>query len=268
MIRKLKKNIQLVVCLITSFGLCFSVFAQTLEAKDKKLRFYIEISAPYFWLDENNQPQGFSYDLALALIAHTKLDGVIEQLPWARAYVEATTKPDIILLTTLRTEKREAQLQWLGAVHTDKAHLVSLKNNPKIQLVQLEDAKQYLVGTIRGYGSADFLINNGFSEGKNLKLLSNQKQLWSMLFKGRIDLVLDNFTTTKFEVLSAGFDVEDIQSLLKIDALTGNLEMATGNLTDRITTQRLRNGFQQLKDKGTYKQIMTKWGLTESPSNY
>jgi|TARA_R110002096_G_scaffold241340_1_gene433326 hypothetical protein len=51
--------------------------------------------------------------------------------------------------------------------------------------------------------------------------------------------------------------------LLKIDALTGNIEMATGNLTDRITTQRLRIGFQQLKDMGTYKQIMTKWGLAE-----
>jgi polar amino acid transport system substrate-binding protein len=263
MVKKLKQNIQLLVCLITCFGLCSSVFAQALEAADKELRFYTEISPPYFWLDENNQPKGASYDIALALMAHTKLDGVIEQLPWARAYVEATTKPDIVLLTALRTEKREKQLQWLGTVHTDKAHLFALKNNSKVQLVDFEDAKQYLVGTIRGYGSVDFLINNGFSEGNNLKLLSSQKQLWSMLFKGRIDLVLDNFTTTKFEVLNAGFDVEDVKSLLKIDALTGNLEMATGNLTDRITTQRLRIGFQQLKDIGTYKQIMAKWGLAE-----
>jgi len=83
--------------------------------------------------------------------------------------------------------------------------------------------------------------------------------------KGRIDLVLGNFTTAKFEILRAGFDVDDIKSLIKIEALTGNLEMATGKLTDQQTSQRLRVGFQQLKDIGTYKQIMNKWGLAESP---
>jgi len=74
------------------------------------LYFYTEIPSPYFWLDDENQPQDAAYDLALALMAHTNIKGVVEHLPWARAYVEATSKPDIVLLTALRTKHREKQL--------------------------------------------------------------------------------------------------------------------------------------------------------------
>jgi len=148
-------------------------------------------------------------------------------------------------------------------VHTAQAHLVALKNNSRVQLVDFEDAKKYMIGTIRAYGAANFLTNNGFTEGKNLKLLGDQKQLWSMLLKGRIDLVLDNFTTGRFAVLSAGFDSEDVKSLIIIEALNANLEMATGNFTDQITAERLRIGLQQLKYIGTYKRIMNKWRLVE-----
>jgi polar amino acid transport system substrate-binding protein len=273
MVNHIKQRARLLVCWITCYALFSSAFAQELQSAalksaalksaDKVLHFYTEISPPYFWFDDNNQPQGVTYDLALALMANTELDGVVEQLPWARAYFEATSKPDIVLLTALRTDQREKELQWLGTVHTAQAHLVALKDNANIQLVGIEDAKKYMVGTIRGYGAADFLTNEGFTEGKNLKLLSNQRQLWSMLFKRRIDLVLDNLTTGTFAVLSAGFDSKDVESLIKIEALNVNLEMATGHFTDAVTTERLRIGLQQLKDIGTYHRIMDKWGLVE-----
>ena len=258
-----KIKAQWLLYLITCYFFFSSAFAQELKTADKMLYFYTEISPPYFWFNENNQPQGATYDLALALMAHTKLDGVVEHLPWARAYVKATSKQNIVLLTTLRTKKREKQLQWLGTVHNAQAHLIVLTHNSNVQLIDFEDAKKYRVGTIRGYEAANFLIKNGFSEGKNLELLSTQKQLWSMLFKGRIDLVLDNLTTGKFEVLRAGFDSEDVKPLVRVDDLNANLEMATGNFTDRLTADRLRIGLQELKDMGVYQRIMEKWGLLD-----
>jgi ABC-type amino acid transport substrate-binding protein len=148
-------------------------------------------------------------------------------------------------------------------VHTAQAHLLALKNNSKVQLVDFEDAKKYIVGTIRGYGAAIYLTNNGFIEGKNLKLLDNQKQLWAMLFKGRIDLVLDNLTTGSFAISSAGFKSEDVKSMIKLEVLNANLEMATGNLTDQITAEGLRIALQQLKDIGAYQRNMNQWGLVD-----
>lgn len=258
-----RQGTKLVAWLLTCCSLFMNVFAQEQKNEDKVLRFYNEISPPFFWLDDNNQPQGANYDLAMALMAHTKLKGVIEELPWARAVVEAANKPDIVLLTALRTELREKQLQWLGTVHTAQAHLLAMKKNSNIQIIDFEDAKKYMVGTIRGYGAADFFINKGFVEGENLKLLSSQTQLWSMLFKGRIDLVLDNLTTAQFEINRAGVSIEDVNSLMSIDALKANLEMATGHLTDPATTERLRMGLQHLKNNGEYQRIMEKWGLAE-----
>jgi polar amino acid transport system substrate-binding protein len=242
-----------------------NTFAPYVYADDSQavnnIQFYTEISPPYFWLDENNQPQGAVFDLANALMAQTQLTGTIEHLPWARAYVEAKDKSNIVLLTALRTPEREAQLQWLGVVHNVQAHLIALKGNKNIEISSLEQAKNYVVGTIRGYGSANYLINNGFNEGKKLKLLSSQSQLWSMLYKERIDLVLDNFSTGKYQALKAGFDSEGVQVVFNIKALNANLELATGMLTDGNTAQRLRLGLAQLKKQGTLDQIMQKWGL-------
>tara|TARA_R110000751_G_scaffold116604_2_gene216284 strand:+ start:34213 stop:34386 length:174 start_codon:yes stop_codon:yes gene_type:complete len=57
-----------------------------------------------------------------------------------------------------------------------------------------------------------------------------------MLFKGRTDLVLDNLTTAQFEIKNAGFSVEDVTSLMRIETLNANLEMAIGHLADRKAT--------------------------------
>lgn len=259
----IKQLTLLLVFLITCYPVFSSASAKDLKPTDTNVYFYTEVSRPYYWFDNNNQPQGATLDLAVALMANTELQGVVEHVPWARAYLEAKNKPNVVLLTALRTPEREKQLQWLGTVHTAEAHLLSLKTNSNIQISKLEDAKKYMVATIRGYGSAEFLIKNGFVEGENLLLLSNQTQLWSMLHKGRVDLVLDNLTTANFDILSAGLNNEDVHSLLNIQELNMNLALATGHLTDKNTTELLRIGLQQLKSNGTYHQIMKKWGLVD-----
>ena len=92
---------------------------------------------------------------------------------WARAFQETLKKPNLVLLSLLRTDEREAQFQWLGKVHKVKSSLASLCISTHIQLDSLEDAKAFRVGTIKGYGSADFLQNKGLVEAQNLRLISN-----------------------------------------------------------------------------------------------
>lgn len=259
----IKYRIGLFFYLIASCCFGSTNVTQEHSTNDKTLYFYTEIAPPYFSLDSNDQPQGATLDLAQALMAETGLKGKVQHLPWARAYFEAENNPNIVLLTALRTLQREEQLQWLGTVHNAQAHLISLKSNLNLQVENLEDAKAYRVGTIRGYGSANYLLNNGFTEGENLELLASQKQLWSMLFRGRIDMVLDNLATGRYEVLKAGFNSEDIKSLTNIQALNANLEMATGPATDKQTTELLRSGLAQLKANGVYQQIMKKWDLVD-----
>lgn len=244
--------------------LCFILLMVTLPALAKQpsvIRFYSEISAPFYWLDDEGRPQGVSYDIATALIEQSKLSATIEHLPWARAFQEAVSQPNVVLMSVLRTKEREPQFQWLGRIDTARASFIKLAERTDIQLTSLEEAKRCRVGTIRGYGAASFLINQGFEEFNNLTLVSNTEQLWSMLFMGRIDLVLSNPASSEYEAISQGLDPAKIQLEYNVPELSLSLEVATGHQTSSDVVEQISLGLELLKANGTYEKIMKKWGL-------
>ncbi|WP_100643814.1 substrate-binding periplasmic protein [Alteromonas facilis] len=232
----------------------------TANASQKPLRFYSELVAPYYWLDESGTPQGAAIDLAEALLNATHLPGTVSHLPWARAFHEAQNRPDIVLLTALKTTARVPELQWIGKVGVAEAYLIGV-NDGIDSISDLEQAKSLRIATIRGYGSARYLQEHGFVEGENLDLFVRIDQLWSMLYRHRVDAVLMNLTTSPFEIAEAGLDPNKIKPLLAIDALTVDLEMATGHQTPTATVEVLRKGLETLKQSGEYQAIMARWGL-------
>ncbi|MFC3095560.1 amino acid ABC transporter substrate-binding protein [Alteromonas sediminis] len=231
------------------------------QSNEPPIEFYSELVAPYYWLDKNKKPQGAMVDLAMALIDTIGREASLSHLPWARAVVEAKKRPNIVLLTALRTPSREHELQWLGKVGQTDAYLIGLKERQYPPLKNLEQAKSLRIATIRGYGSAAYLLDNGFVEGENLELLVGIDQLWSMLYRERVDAVLMNMSTSPFEIIEAELDPNLIKPLLHIDELTIDLEMATGNATSQATVQQIQTALKHLKDKGVFSDIMKRWRL-------
>ena len=237
------------------------VLSPSADAERDVFRFYSEIAAPYYWLNEDDSPQGVNYDLATGIIDLLSLEATIEHLPWARAVHEAQQNPRVVLISVLKTPERQSQLQWLGHVHNVGASIIGLSSNSDIQLSQLAQAQASRIGTIRGYAAAEYLVNNGFTETKNLVLVSNSEQLWKLLFRKRIDYVLTNQTTARFELSNIGFDPQQVTVVLPIDALQLELQMATGHQTSLADASKLRGALEQLKANGEYQRIMQKWGL-------
>lgn len=239
--------------LICSFGL---------SANDQPtLRFYSEIAAPYYWLDDEGQPRGASFDIASALIKEIQVKATIEHLPWARAFHQAVNEPNVVLVSALRTANREKLLQWLGKVHGVRASMIRLNRNQHISVDSVEQAKQFVVGTVRGYGSANYLLEQGFVEGENLVLVGSTGQLWTMLYLGRIDLVLSNQQSGYYEIESAGYDPSVIEAIFNVQALDIELQMATGHMTSSSVAKQIRSGLQALKERGELQRIMDKWNL-------
>ena len=189
------------------------------EQQTPVIRIYNEISAPFYWLDEEGNPQGVNHDLANELMAHTNLNATVEHLPWAQAFKQAVNQPNVVLMSVLRTPSRESQFQWLGIVDVARASFMKLTERKDIHINRLEDAKGCRVGTIRGYGSANFLLSQGFEEFNNLTLVTNTEQLWSMLYKGRIDLVLANPVSSQYEAIGHGLDPTQIESIYTVPEL-------------------------------------------------
>lgn len=245
--------------LIILGGLCIGQVS-ALAHENTIIRFYGESAAPFYW-DEDGVEQGAVFDLANALIKHLNLNATVELLPWARAYYEAEHHPNVVLLSVLKTPAREKELQWLGVVHVAKASFIRLRERVDINVSQLGDAKKYRVGTVRGYGSAGYLQRHGFEENQNLILAKSPSELWTLLYKQRIDLVLSNLVTGKYEVGSAGLDAARIVSEAEVTPLNLELQMATGPDTSAALTEKLRAGLESLKASGEYLHIMKKWEL-------
>lgn len=248
-----------ILCIIALVLISYATLSSSAERP--VIRFYSEIAAPFYFFDENGEPQGASLDLANAITELTGLNTTIEPMTWARAYYEATHHPNVVLTSVLRTPERETEFQWLGLVHVARASFIRLKSHHDIKVSGLEHARRYRVGTIRGYGSANYLLEQGFVENRNLYLATDPEQLWSLLFSERIELVLSNLVTDRYELTSIGLNPDDVMEAYNVEALNLELQMATGRDTPQSTVDAIRTALDTLKSNGEYARIMQKWGL-------
>ncbi len=237
--------------------LCFLPFFASAD----KLRFVAESLPPFHFLDENNKPTGALVEVIQALITSAHLDASIEFLPFARSYHLAQQQANAFMFSLLKTPHRESQFKWVGQSYKSEAFLVGLKSRSDINISNLEEAKNYVVGTIRGYHADAFLKKAGFSTDKNLSLSVKYDRMWPMLFKQRIDLVLTNYIALDREISSVGLDPKAIKKYIAINHFPNQLYIATSPTTSDDIVLVLRQALEKLKQSGQYQTIIDKWGL-------
>jgi len=237
------------------------LFCSTPYSFAHKLRFVAEDLPPFHFLDANRNPTGVLVDVIKAVISVAKVDAEIELMPFARCYESTQHQPNVFMFSLLKTSDRTPRFKWLGQTYKAKAYLVGLKSRSDLQLNTIEDAKSLVVGTIRGYHSEHYLKEANFTIEDNLHLSVNYQQMWGMLFKNRIDLVLTNFIALEFELNSIDLEVNDITTYLELEDFPNQLHIATGLTTPDQTIKKLSDALIQIKADGSYQQIMTKWGL-------
>ncbi|XOV80696.1 MAG: substrate-binding periplasmic protein [Aestuariibacter sp.] len=227
-----------------------------------ELLFVAEELPPIHFKNTQQHPDGFLVEVTKAVLAKTDFKAAFEILPQARAFESTIEQPNVFMISLLRSADRETQFQWVGEVYQTKAFLLGLAGREDIQLTELADAKQHIVGTIRGYFSESYLRQQGFSDKYNLGLAVRYDHLWGMLFKGHVDLVLTNTLSQQREITKAGYDPEQVVHYLALPELTRELYIATGLQTPMTTVKALSIALQQVKAEGTYTHLEKKWRLT------
>lgn len=244
-----------VVCL----ALCF--FTQTIFANQQPLIFLAEELPPYHFINQQGEADGALVEIVQATLEQANLTGNIQIRPFARSYQATKTQANTFMFSLLRTPNREKSFQWLGETYRSYAVLVGLKKNSSIHLSSLDDAKSFVVGTIRGYHSAHFLRENDFKEHKNLSLSVTSKHMWAMLFNKRIDLVLTNYMALDRDIKKAGYQPEKISPFFSITDFPNELNIATGLNTPNDVVEQLTNALIAIKESGLYQKILTKYDL-------
>ena len=230
-------------------------------AQEKPLIFVAEELPPYHFINSEGQASGALVEIVQAVLNHANLPGKIKIQPLVRGFKATQIHKNTFMFSMLRTADRETEFQWVGQTYKSSAVLIGLKGRLDINLRSLESAKHYVVGTIRGYHSAYFLHENGFKEKENLSLSVTSKHLWSMLFNGRIDLVLTNSMALDKEITQAGFDATSIAAYLSLTDFPSELYIATGLTTSSTVIEQLSQALSAIKASGAYQEILTKYGL-------
>jgi polar amino acid transport system substrate-binding protein len=240
--------------LFISFSFTKFCFANT-------LLFVAENLPPYHYIDSDNKPNGVLVEVVRAILKVENFDADIVIMPFARSYRTTLNQTNVFMFSLLKTPARAEHFQWVGQTYKATAFLVGLRDRPDTNLTTLDDAKNYIVGTIRGYHSEEYLKQAGFNSDNNLYLSVRYEHMWQMLFKKRIDFILTNFLALEQEMKSIGYNKQDIKPYLELKDFPSELHIATGLTTPIQTIAKLKKAFETIKVNGTYKKIMTKWGL-------
>jgi len=224
------------------------------------LYFVSEDLPPYHYLDEQGRPKGALVDIVHAVAKQAKIDYRVDIYPFSRAFSLLNNKSNVLMFSLLRSPSREQKYTWIGKVFHNSAYLIALKSS-NLSLSTLSEAKNYTVGTIRGYYSEKYLKNAGFEENNNLSLSVKYQHLWQMLFNGRIDFILTNTLSINSELKELGLSVSRIDHALELTDFPSELYLAGNTALEFAKVNALKRALETIKDNGEYDKIMRQWKL-------
>ncbi len=138
---------------------------------------------------EDGINKGSTIEILEIILKESGLTADIKFMPWARALAITKNNPNTLVLSMIKTAEREPQFYWLGKVSELTRAFIYLSNKPENKAVNDQQAKRKIIAVVRSSSSYKELIIRGFSEDKNLYLVSTIEQMLSLFIKGKVDLI-------------------------------------------------------------------------------
>jgi len=229
------------------------------KCKAVSVHFVTEHLPPFQIVEDNKLASGAMLELIEALIDYTQIDATLTSYPWARAYALALQQPNTFIFSMQRISSREPLFHWVGHLYTLKTQVAILSKRLDIKLDRKEDISNYTIGAVNGGFEA--LLLNSLGADRKIYLATSYKQLWQMLDRGRLDSIMTNPYTSKLMMKALGMNDNEVVFPMEFNVDENRLFLAANKRTDPIIIEKLRKGLIDLKDNGTYQQILKKWQL-------
>ena len=215
---------------------------------------------PYEYSGKDGKPAGFSVEILQAILNDLAIKNTVEFYPWKRAYLKTLNTPNTLLFTVARTPDRENKFKWVGPIGSREVYLWKLKSRTDIRVNNLQEAKNYLIGTTRGYASETDLINKGFMLNEHLDSVTVPQQNYEKLYAGRIDLIIDLELTAYYGILKTGLDFSQLERSILITSGT-DLYFAFNVETPQETVEKFQTSLIKIKENGIFDKILQKYKL-------
>ena len=227
---------------------CFtSFFVGTALAKEH-IQVVTENWYPYNYLDENNNIVGQSTERVKHVLKAADLDYSIASYPWTRAFNLATTSPNVLIYTVLRTPDREDLFHWIcPIVNKEVYQLYRLTSRTDIQLKTEQDIKNYSTVVTRDTFLHKLMLELGLSEEQNLQVTADDNINATLFLAGRVDILPAIDTAIEHILATQGIDKSVISPLLTISAQHyPDYCMALSKATPQPLVQQIRQAHQSI----------------------
>lgn len=228
--------------------LALCVVAGPAAAAEGELRVGIEGDYPPFSeVSKTGELVGYDVDIAQALCEQLNVKCVLVKTAWDDLIPGLETdKLDMVVASMSITEDRKKQVDFTNPYYRNKTQFVAAKNVP-FDPSNLAGRK---IGTQTGTIAADWLQAN--AKGAEIKLFSNQDEVFAALASGAIDTILaDNFVTWQWMVTPAGEKYEfKGKPILDDDKIAIAIKKGNTALVEKINAS-----LEEITNNGAYQLI-------------
>jgi polar amino acid transport system substrate-binding protein len=219
----------------------------------QSLTIYTEENPPLQIKTSDGSASGYAVEVVSEIQRRIAGSDAIQLVPWARGYDALQNKENVALFSTTRTAERNGMFQWVGPLFED-AFALYTRADSKNKIDSVEDAKQFLVGTVPNDVRDQVLIKDGLTK---IDHSNDYTTIFKKLLIGRIDAAASSLGDVQANVEAAGAKMEDVK--LSCIFLRAQLWIAFSKQTSPEVVKKWSDGFASMKKDGSFEKIFKKY---------
>ena len=207
-----------------------------------QLKVVTEHWPPYNYVDEDGHFQGIATNKLKRVLARADVDYDLNLLSWNKAYKLTQKTPNVVLFTVYRLKHRENDFQWIcPLIKTGEIKMFALRDRHDLDVQNLNDAKNDVIGTVRTGSTYEFLVKSGFKPNIHLDLGTDEMANVKKLVAGRVDIVVQQSDLLIGRLERAGSSMSEVKALITVEGEGNKLGcMAMSKSTPKATVDKLR----------------------------
>jgi len=148
--------------------LCFAC----IRVNAAEITIVTEVFPDFQYIDENGELAGRSVEKVKKALAHSDIKYTMLAHSWPVSYNATLRDINTCIFSIVRLPKREDKFSWVAELESFDSAIYALKSR-NIRLRTLNDAKNYKTAVLRDNFSHHYLLEQGFSEAKNLLIIDS-----------------------------------------------------------------------------------------------
>ncbi|AMC35353.1 substrate-binding periplasmic protein [Janthinobacterium sp. B9-8] len=211
----------------------------------KGLTIYTENDPPYVVVDAKGRIGGLATKKLNYFLKAIKLtEENIEVKPWVRSYIDALTKPNVMIYPIAKTPERLEKLEYIYKLYDATVFFYRLSARRDIVITSINEAKKYSVCAVRADYRAEYLKRSGFPY---IDESSDSTMNIKKFMAGRCDVAILTEIGLNAKMEQLNLDASLVTIAYPLSEIDSNLYIAINKGTDQKVIEALKNAAKKLE---------------------